>query len=450
MSRETISKSYFEKITSELMRGIAGNEYLALDLYAEDSQFIRFNTARVRQLGTVEDASVRLRFHHVENSGSQRTNSAAITLTGDAQRDIATAKARVVRLREECKTLPLDPYAQIPEHSHQSSSETQGKPLAREIAVEKILKELRGLDFTGLYSAGDIIRGMADSRGQLHWFRTSNFLVDYSIYGQEERSYKGYFSDSSWSDEKFSQEMGSAREKLVALENPVREVPRGAYRTYLAPGAVADLVGMIADGPSEMAIRQGDSAFRFLRDGKKKFSPLFHLKDDFTTGYAPRFNEQGELAPEYFSVIEAGELKQTLISARTAKEFGLKANGASRSESLRAPVMGTGTLAEADAAKALDTGLYISNLHYLNFSDQQGGRITGMTRFACFWVEAGKLKGPIKNLRWDDEIFRLFGSELEAVTKESQIFPDPSSYEFRSVGAIATPGVLLRSMQFTL
>jgi len=44
----------------------------------------------------------------------------------------------------------------------------------------------------------------------------------------------------------------------------------------------------------------------------------------------------------------------------------------------------------------LGTGIYVSNLHYLNYSDRQACRMTGMTRFACFWVENGELVAPIR------------------------------------------------------
>ena len=40
--------------------------------------------------------------------------------------------------------------------------------------------------------------------------------------------------------------------------------------------------------------------------------------------------------------------------------------------------------------RTLDTGLYIGNLWYLNFSDRSACRLTGMTRFASFWVEGGQ------------------------------------------------------------
>ena len=46
----------------------------------------------------------------------------------------------------------------------------------------------------------------------------------------------------------------------------------------------------------------------------------------------------------------------------------------------------------------LGDGLYINNVWYLNFSDRPACRITGMTRFACFWVEGGEIAYPVNEI----------------------------------------------------
>ncbi len=112
--------------------------------------------------------------------------------------------------------------------------------------------------------------------------------------------------------------------------------------------------------------------------------------------------------------------------------------------------MATGDLPEADVLKALDTGVYLSNLHYLNWSDVAGGRITGMTRYACFWVEKGEIVGPIANMRFDDSFYHFFGEQLEAVTEEARVNPEVGSYGGRSLGATVCPGILLSEFALTL
>ena len=109
-----------------------------------------------------------------------------------------------------------------------------------------------------------------------------------------------------------------------------------------------------------------------------------------------------------------------------------------------------GALAAVDVLKALGTGLYLSNLHYLNWSDQVSARVTGMTRYACFWVEAGEIRGPINNLRWDESLFDALGPNLLALTSQVEIDPAVETYYQRALGGARTPGALIADFAFTL
>ncbi|HQG39409.1 MAG TPA: metallopeptidase TldD-related protein, partial [Spirochaetales bacterium] len=187
-----------------------------------------------------------------------------------------------------------------------------------------------------------------------------------------------------------------------------------------------------------------------LKEGRESLSPLFTLTQDFSLGVEPRFNEFGELAPLKLTLIEKGKLVNTLVSSRSSKEYGTPSNAAPQGESLRSPVIAGGTLPEADALKALGTGIYVSNFHYLNWSDPQAARITGMTRFACLWVENGTIVGPIKDMRFDESIYNFLGAELEAVTKEQHLIVNSETYEGRSLGGSLIPGFLVKNFKFTL
>ena len=100
--------------------------------------------------------------------------------------------------------------------------------------------------------------------------------------------------------------------------------------------------------------------------------------------------------------------------------------------------------------KEIGTGIYLSNLHYLNWSDRPGGRITGMTRYACFWVENGEVVAPIENMRFDDSIYNFFGENLEAVTNKAYLHPTVETYDGREMGGVSCPGILLKSFELTL
>ena len=98
----------------------------------------------------------------------------------------------------------------------------------------------------------------------------------------------------------------------------------------------------------------------------------------------------------------------------------------------------------------LDTGVHVGNLWYLNYSDRGGCRITGMTRFATFWVENGDVVGPLNVMRFDDTIYRILGSNLEALTTQRDFLLSASSYFHRSTQSARLPGALIRNFRFTL
>jgi predicted Zn-dependent protease len=452
-----LERGYFEQLRDKAFATRRPSEHWFMSLGAESSQFVRLNAALVRQIGTVEDADLGLTLVIEGKDGSLRTASASTTLSGLSYVDHERVAGIMADLRREVPELPCDPYAQLPRALGSSDSEAKSTLPRPEDAVDEILGGIpAGVDIAGIYAAGRIARAMANTAGQLHWFSTGNFSLDYSLYTPAQRALKGTLAGPRWDAAAHRAEMEAAALKLALLERPARRIERGKHRTYLEPAAFADLVLMVASGAlGEAALRQGDSPMRLMRAGAdggsvRTLSPLFGLSEDFSGGEVPRFNDEGELAPERLSLIDRGKLVSTLVSARTATEYGVAANGAAEHECLRAPAVAGGSLARADAAKRLGTGLYLSNLHYLNWSDEPGGRITGMTRYACFWVESGEIVAPIENLRFDDSIFTLMGSQLEDLTRETAYLPDVGTYGSRSLGGIRCPGALLGGMEFTL
>ncbi len=187
-----------------------------------------------------------------------------------------------------------------------------------------------------------------------------------------------------------------------------------------------------------------------MRNEGKKMSSLFSLSEDFRSGLVPRFNERGEIAQEVLSIIEKGNLANTMVSSRTAKEYKIQSNNASGDEALRAPKWQSAHFPIENVLQKLGTGLFLSNLHYLNWSDNIGGRITGLTRYACFWVEKGEIVGPIETMRFDDTIYNLFGDKLEAVGDNVKIIPEVETYGGRQYGNITCPGMLVKEFELTL
>jgi predicted Zn-dependent protease len=146
-------------------------------------------------------------------------------------------------------------------------------------------------------------------------------------------------------------------------------------------------------------------------------------------------------------LIRAGAYADCLVGPRSAREYGLPVTGSERPESLD---LAPGGLAGERLLAELDQGLVINNLWYCNFSDPNDCRITGLTRFACFWVEQGAIRAPVRVLRFDDSLYRLLGDALIDLTRERTLLLDSGTYGGRSTASWRLPGALVDSLRFTL
>jgi len=445
-SQNNKMEKLFDQLADKIFSSLAAEEHLSLSLQAEESQFTRINGGRIRQTGLVNDNSV-----HVDLVVNNRRATASLSLSGEMESDFERLSIELNRLRDEAAQLPEDPYIVLSSGGETSYTDKQGSLLDVEHSADKLLPVMQGVDLSGIWASGRIYRGNANSAGNRHWFATDSFFLDYSLVNVQEKMVKATFAGSDWKQDEYEQSLLASIEKLKMLDSPSIKIKPGNYRTYIASAGVADLLNMFSwDGLSELSMQTGESAFLKMRNEHMTLSPLFSFAEDFSNGLVPCFNEQGEVSPQRIELIQQGELKSCLISSRTAKEYGLDSNFAEQSEYLRSPVMAAGELPEADVLQALGTGVYLSNLHYLNWSDAAGGRITGMTRYACFWVEDGEIKGPIENMRFDDSFYNFFGDNLEAVTTEAKINPGVGTYESRCLEMTECPGILLSSFSLTL
>ncbi|MGG6268583.1 TldD/PmbA family protein [Leptolyngbya sp. AN03gr2] len=436
----------FNQLVDEIRSQLKPDEQFTLTLESEQSQFTRFNHAKVRQTGTVNDGNLQLVLMH-----NQRSSYREFPFTGDFESDRQTAKTAIETLREEVAQLPKNPFLVLPAGHNTSREVHTGQLLEPDEVVSTLLPVVSDLDFTGIYAAGSMIRAYADSVGQTHWFATDSYSLDYSLFTDDGQAVKGTFAGSNWDSSAYKAKIEESRSQLARMAQPPKSIQRGQYRTYLAPAAVSELMTMLSwGGISEASHQQGGSCFSAMRRGEKKLSPKFTLKENFKSGLVPRFNELGEIAPLELSLIESGELINMLTSSRTAKEYGLGSNGATGGEELRSPEILAGDLEHDRTLAELGTGLYLSNLHYLNWSDRPTGRITGMTRYACFWVENGEIVAPIENLRFDDSLYQFWGENLIALTSFREFIPDVGTYSHRNLGGFLTPGMLVENFTYTL
>ncbi len=436
----------FQQLVEALLSDRRSEEHLTLELSSEQSQFVRFNHAKVRQAGHITDGWVTLRLMKDE-----RHSLREFPFAGEWAIDAPHATAALADLRQELPQLSPDPYLVLPSGTNTSREVYGGDLLDPELVIPTVLSQVDTLDFNGLYAAGSQIRAYADDCGQHHWFATRSFSLDYSLFTPTGQAVKSTLASDRWHTATYNHHIHQAKTQLQQLDHPPKQLARGHYRTFFAPTAAAELVGMLCwDEVGEAALQQGESALMLLHRHEKRLSPAFTLRENFQRGLVPRFNHLGEIAAPEIPVIAAGQLINTLVNNRSAREYHQVANGADSSETMRAPEISPGTLPPDRILAALGTGLYVSNLHYLGWSDRPTGRITGMTRYACFWVEDGAIVAPIENLRFDESLYHFLGENLIALTNEQEFIPDISTYSSRKTGGIWVPGLLVEDFTYTL
>jgi predicted Zn-dependent protease len=439
----------FEKLAKSLISALKDQEQLSLAFDAEDSFYLRLNQSKVRHAFTVEQGNLTLQF--IKN---QRRVTHVIPFKNDHEHNYSQALSELEKCRSLAEGLPIDPYCPVLEKSTNGFSHEIHKAnlLSSNEWFDQVLPLFKGnlTDCAGLLTAGKVIRGVYDSVGQHHWFCRDNFNLDISFYTPAQKAVKLLYSHHKWLKAEVEDKLSQVQQQLQLLDQTIHVLKPGKYRTYFAPQAVAEFIHMFSwHGLSASSFHKGESAFKLLADNHN-LSAKVTLSEDFSIGLSPRFNSLGEVAPVCLELIKAGRLENWLTSTRTAKEYHMTSGQAEEHEGLRSANLSPGCLPTKDVLKILDTGLYISNLHYLNWSDLNNGRMTGMTRYACFWVENGQIKAPIQDLRFDETLYHFLGDGLVDLTDTAEIIPDTSTYDQRSVGGIKVPGLVVNEFNYTL
>lgn len=438
------ARAAFFELADRLTTAAAAGEVLTTSLRGEDSDFVRLSRRRVRQAGHVSERELSLTL-----TAGSRQASGTLDLTGDAGEDLRRAQEVLAELRAVLPLLPDDPYVHLPGSVTESDDEHPGDlPPAAE-ALGDLLALSAELDLAGLWSAGTVLRGQASSRGHRHWFQRARFELDWSCHLPDNRAVKATCAGERWDSADLARRVAECRRELEVLARPLRTLAPGRYRAYLAPAALQALFQLLAWGGFGLKARNTRQTplLRMLENGER-LDRRVTLTEDNTLGHGPCFTRLGFVRPPRVPLVVAGALGEALAGARSACEYGVPVNA--DEEAPESLVMDPGDLAAEDTLRALDTGLYVSNLWYCNFSDRNAGRITGMTRYACLWVERGRPVAPVAPMRFDDTVFNLLGSGLLALTRDRELRVEDSTYEGRPTAAMLLPGALVEGLKLTL
>ena len=440
----TTAEAYFRELSQNMFNRLHATEVLLVNYAAEHSDFVRLNHNKIRQAGNVAQHELQL-----DLIANQRQSSASFNLCGNLATDLATADDLLSQLRTLLPHLPVDPYLHIATEVHSSAHHGANNLPSAQDTLQQIMTSAGDLDLVGIWASGVMLHGFANSYGQFNWHSNHNFNFDWSLYYQNDKAVKQAYTGFAWDDAVFQHKLEHARQTLGLLAKPAKTIPPGQYRVFLTPTALQELLGLLGWGGFGLKSHrtQQTPLLKMIKDGLQLNSKVT-LLEQHATGLAPMFTAEGFSKPERVTLIENGHYRDCLSNARSAKEYATTVNCAV--ESPQSLQLSSGSLKQSDILPALDTGVYISNLWYSNYSDRNHCRMTGMTRFACLWVENGIPIAPLNVMRFDESLYHALGDKLLDLTDTQEKLFDAQSYRRRSERSANLPGALIEGFTFTL
>jgi len=239
-----------------------------------------------------------------------------------------------------------------------------------------------------------------------------------------------------------------AARKAVDAREP-RELPPGAYQVVLEPAAVATLVQFLGWlGFGAKAYDEGRS-FLVGRLGQRVCSPLVTIVDDALAADTIGVGFDFEGVPKRrVTLIEEGVAASLVYDYRAARQHGVEPTG----HGLPAPsaegaypmhlAMLPGDTPQSELVAGVERGLLVTRFHYTNLVNLMETTITGMTRDGTFWVEDGRVRGAVRNLRFTQSI-------LDALSAVRAVGADTELASEDGYGAARAPALAIDRFNFS-
>ena len=146
-----IDQQYFDDLVNAATALLTGDEILLASAHSETTDFARFNDARIRQAGSVDQTSIDL-----DLIEAQRHTEASLQLSGDAATDNARVENVLTRLREQRAAVPDDRYLVINTVPISTHHVGNNELPDRNDALGSITDGAGDRDLVGVYTAGCI------------------------------------------------------------------------------------------------------------------------------------------------------------------------------------------------------------------------------------------------------------------------------------------------------
>ena len=412
---------------------------------ADDGSLTRFANSEIHQNVAESNVQVNLRFVVGRRVGVASTNRS----DDEGLRLLAERAAAIARNSEELEDwggLPgPTPIHEVPEGYATATAEATPELRADGVRAVIAAADAAGVVSYGSFSTATETLGIANSKGvRASQRRTVSQLLTVAMAPDGGSGY-AEAAAVDVTDIDAAAVGRQAAEKARATGNPIAVDP-GDWPVVLEEYAVVDLLSMLGYmGFSALAVQEERS---FSEPGRRVGSELVTIIDDGTDpATLPMAFDYEGVAKERVSLIEAGVCRDVVYDAQTAARAGRASTG----HGLPAPnpygpfplnmAMAAGDTPRDELVGGMERGLLVTRFHYTNPVHPKLAIVTGMTRDGTFYVEGGKIKGPVRNLRFTQ-------SYLEALAATSAVSRERRTLK-GDFGGVLVPAIRVDSWTFT-
>jgi predicted Zn-dependent protease len=320
----------------------------------------------------------------------------------------ASLRAAVERAQAIARVSPPDPEYMPPVEASEADrypeieayyeATAEIGPVEKAKSVQKAIEKVKARDLrlSGAFATDRSFVALANSAGLRGYHRLTEANVHATVLTDTGSGWAEKIANTV-EDIHLEEVAEKALEIAEASRDPA-ESEAGKYTVILHPAAVAELIAFLFWGGFDAkATDEGRTCLREKLD-TKICGEAITIRSDPANPQCPGvpFQHNGLTSPA-LNWIERGILRNLFYSRYWAKLKGKEPTGYPSNIIMD----GGDTTVEAMIAST-EKGLLVTRFWYIRFVDPMVPLVTGMTRDGLFRIEGGRVTGPIKHMRFNE------------------------------------------------
>ena len=413
-----LSKEEAKQILEKVM-SFSTSDSLEASLSGNQRGNIRYARNTVSTSGVNDNISLGV----TANFGKKSASSTINEFDDESLRKVVKRAEELAKLAPENPEFmePLGPQEFKDSKTYYKSTADISPEYRAEVAKSSIVPaKAKGVTAAGYLEDSSGFSSIMNSKGLFAYSQESS--VEFTVTMRTDDG-----TGSGWVTRDFNDvnQFNAEEASAVALDKALmsreaKAIEPGKYTVIMEPAASIQLLGNML---YNMGARQADEGRSFLAKkgggnklGEKLVDERVNIYSDPFDPSVPANGWTGDgLARERTSWIENGVVKNMSYGRYWADKKGVKpvpgpANG----------IMMGGDATTEELIKSTNKGILITRLWYIRTVDPQTLLYTGLTRDGTFYIENGKIKYPIKNMRFNESPIIMLNN-LEELGQQQRV-----------------------------